>query len=348
MNDKRKKTDPLEPRKQIDDAELEEKLRPARLEEFVGQATLKEKFSVYIEAARQRGEALDHALLYGPPGLGKTTLAHIIANEMGTNIRVSAGPAIERPGDLVGLLTGLSQGDILFIDEVHRLPKAVEEYLYAAMEDFALDIIIDKGPAARTVRLTLPHFTLVCATTRAGLITAPLRSRFGVVERLDYYPPDELFLIVERSARILEIEADDEGSREIAERSRGTPRIANRLLRRVRDFAQVKADGVITAVEARNALDMLQIDNLGLDEMDRRILSTIIDKYNGGPVGLGTIAAVIGEDEGTIESVYEPYLLQLGFIDRTPKGRKATRGAYEHLKGEFPQKTQGELFDGGE
>ncbi len=336
-------SDYLEPRKQIDDAELEEKLRPARLEEFVGQATLKEKLSIYIEAARQRGEALDHVLFYGPPGLGKTTLAYIIANEMGTEIRVSAGPALERPGDLVGLLTGLKAADVLFIDEVHRLPRTVEEYLYAAMEDYKLDIVIDKGPAARTVSLAIPRFTLIAATTRAGLITAPLRSRFGVVERLDYYPSEELQDIVERSARILGIESDHNGSSEIAKRSRGTPRIANRLLRRVRDYAQVKADGVITEVEARNALDMLEIDHLGLDDMDRRILLTIIEKYDGGPVGLGTIAAAIGEDEGTIEAVYEPYLLQLGFLDRTPRGRRATRGAYQHLGKKHSKEG---LFDG--
>jgi len=337
--------DELEPRKQSSDFEIEEKLRPARLPEFIGQEQLKEKLGIYIEAARQRGDALDHVLFYGPPGLGKTTLAHIIAGEMESEIKVSAGPAIERPGDLVGLLTSLQPKDVLFIDEIHRLPRAVEEYLYAAMEDFSLDIVIDKGPAARTVRLTLPGFTLVAATTRAGLITSPLRSRFGVVERLDYYPADELFEIVKRSSRILGIEASDDGAWEIANRSRGTPRIANRLLRRVRDFAQVKSDGRIDGDEARSALDLLQIDNLGLDEMDRRILLTIIDKYDGGPVGLGTIAAALGEDEGTIESVYEPYLLQLGFLNRTPKGRKVTRGGYKHLKGKYPNTKEGELFD---
>ncbi len=335
----------LEPKKQIDETEFEERLRPSKLSEFIGQSALKEKLGIFLEAATGRKEALDHSLFYGPPGLGKTTLAHIIAFEMGYEIRVSTGPSLERPGDLVGLLTSLSHGDILFIDEIHRLPRAVEEYLYSAMEDFSLDIVIDKGPAARTVNLKLPYFTLVGATTRAGMITAPLRSRFGIVERLDYYPPEELFHIVTRSARILNIPTEDEGAAEISGRSRGTPRIANRLLRRVRDFAQVKGDGVITTTLAKSALDILRIDKLGLDEMDRRILSTIIDKYSGGPVGLSTIAAVIGEDEGTIESVYEPYLLQLGFIDRTPKGRRTTHLAYKHLKGELPpEKAGSELF----
>lgn len=338
----------LEPTRQPTESEFEEKLRPSKLGEFVGQAALKEKLSVYIEAAKQRGddgEALDHVLFYGPPGLGKTTLAHIIANEMGTQFRASAGPVLERPGDLVGLLTSLGKADIIFIDEIHRLPRNVEEYLYSAMEDFALDIVIDKGPAARTVNLQLPRFTLVGATTRAGLITAPLRSRFGIVERLDYYPPEELLHIVLRSARILGIETDKEGAIEISKRSRGTPRIANRLLRRIRDFAEVKGDGIISGDLSRDSLDILQIDHLGLDDMDRRILSTIIEKYSGGPVGLSTIAAVIGEDEGTIESVYEPYLLQLGFIDRTPRGRKATAGAYKHLGIKPAAESEGGLFD---
>lgn len=340
-------SDYLEPTRQPTDSEFEEKLRPAKLEEFVGQATLKEKLSVYVKAAKNRGtdgEALDHVLFYGPPGLGKTTLAHIIASEMESEFRASAGPVLERPGDLVGLLTSLGKADIIFIDEIHRLPRNVEEYLYSAMEDFALDIVIDKGPAARTVNLQLPRFTLVGATTRAGLITSPLRSRFGIVERLDYYPPQDLFKIVLRSARILGVETDEEGAIEISKRSRGTPRIANRLLRRIRDFAEVKGEGIIDGDLARDSLDILQIDHLGLDDMDRRILSTIIEKYSGGPVGLSTIAAVIGEDEGTIESVYEPYLLQLGFIDRTPRGRKATAGAYKHL-GIKPARDEGGLFD---
>ncbi len=338
----------LEPTRQVTDSEFEEKLRPAMLGEFVGQAALKEKLSVYVEAAKRRGtdgEALDHVLFYGPPGLGKTTLAHIIANEMGSEFRASAGPVLERPGDLVGLLTSLGKADVIFIDEIHRLPRNVEEYLYSAMEDFSLDIVIDKGPAARTVNLQLPRFTLVGATTRAGLITAPLRSRFGIVERLDYYPPEELLHIVMRSARILGIATEEEGAMEISRRSRGTPRIANRLLRRIRDFAEVKGDGRISGDLARDSLDILQIDHLGLDDMDRRILSTIIEKYSGGPVGLSTIAAVIGEDEGTIESVYEPYLLQLGFIDRTPRGRKATAGAYKHLGLKLIAENEGGLFD---
>jgi Holliday junction DNA helicase RuvB len=338
----------LEPTRQAIDSEFEERLRPERLEDFVGQTALKEKLSVYIEAARRRGkdgEALDHVLFYGPPGLGKTTLAHIIAKEMGTEFRASAGPVLERPGDLVGLLTSLGKADVIFIDEIHRLPRNVEEYLYSAMEDFALDIVIDKGPAARTVNLKLPRFTLVGATTRAGMITAPLRSRFGIVERLDYYPPKELFHIVRRSARILGIDTDEDGALEISRRSRGTPRIANRLLRRIRDFAEVKGDGKISGDLAVKSLDILQIDHLGLDDMDRRILSTIIEKYSGGPVGLSTISAVIGEDEGTIESVYEPYLLQLGFIDRTPRGRRATVGAYRHLGLKPPLDNEGSLFD---
>ncbi|HHS49756.1 MAG TPA: Holliday junction branch migration DNA helicase RuvB [candidate division Zixibacteria bacterium] len=335
----------LRPDHVADDNDFEETLRPSRLTEFVGQEAIKRKLAIYIKAAKQRSEALDHTLLYGPPGLGKTTLAHIIANEMEAEIRVSAGPVLERPGDLVGLLTGLNAGDVLFIDEIHRLPRAVEEYLYSAMEDYSLDIIIDKGPAARTISLALPKFTLVGATTRAGLITAPLRSRFGVVERMDYYPPEELFRIVQRSARILAIETDSHGAQEIARRSRGTPRIANRLLRRVRDYAQVEGSGIITEDIANAFLDLLLIDELGLDEMDRRILSTIIEKYDGGPVGIGTIAAVLGEDEGTIESIYEPFLMQLGFIDRTPRGRRATRGAYKHMKCNFSPESGG-LFDG--
>lgn len=306
-------------------------LRPKNFKEFVGQEKITSNLKVFVQAAKERGEALDHVLFYGPPGLGKTTLAHLLSNELGVQIRTATGPALERPGDLAGILTNLQKRDVLFIDEIHRLSTVVEEYLYPAMEDFCLDIIIDRGPHARSIRLDLPPFTLVGATTRAGLITSPMRGRFGVVSRLDYYQPEELAQILTRSARLLQVDADREGILEIAKRSRGTPRVANRLLRRVRDFTQVESDGKIHKEIAEKSLDRLDVDCYGLDEMDKRLLSVIIEKFQGGPVGLSTLAVAVGEDSGTIEEIYEPYLIQEGFLKRTQRGREATSIAYQLL-----------------
>lgn len=313
------------------DDRLDQAMRPRSLKEVIGQAGVRENLAILIAAARQRSEPLDHVLFYGPPGLGKTTLAHVLANEMGVNIKITAGPAVERPGDLAAILTNLHAGDVLFIDEIHRLGRVVEEVLYPAMEDFALDIIIGKGPSARSIRLKLPRFTVIGATTRLALVSAPLRARFGAVYRLDYYDLAAMQEVIARAARILNVRIEESGVIEIARRARGTPRVGLRLLRRVRDFAQVRADGVITGAVAAEALNLLNVDQLGLDEVDRRVLSTIIEKYDGGPVGLSTIAASISEEPDTIMDVVEPYLLQLGFLERTPQGRVATRQAYEHL-----------------
>lgn len=323
---------------QNDDVDIENNLRPKLLADYLGQEKAKEQLSIFIEAAKNRNEPLDHVLLYGPPGLGKTTLASIIASEMGVNLRITSGPAIERAGDLAAILTNLNENDVLFIDEIHRINRSVEEVLYPAMEDYCIDIIIGKGPSARSIRLDLPKFTLIGATTRAGMLTNPLRDRFGVICKLDYYTVDELTQIVIRSAKILGAEIEHRGAVEIARRSRGTPRIANRLLKRVRDYAQVRADGNITSEVADQALEMIGVDSLGLDYVDEKLLLTIINKFKGGPVGLDTLAASIGEDRNTIEDVYEPYLLQLGFINRSPRGRIAMPNSYKHLNINYTQK----------
>ncbi|MDY6103630.1 MAG: Holliday junction branch migration DNA helicase RuvB [Acetatifactor sp.] len=314
-----------------EDEKIEGSLRPQTLDDYIGQSKIKENLRVYIEAARQRGDALDHVLFYGPPGLGKTTLAGIIANEMGTHLKVTSGPAIEKPGEMAAILNNLEEGDLLFVDEIHRLNRQVEEVLYPAMEDYCIDIMIGKGSAARSVRLELPKFTLVGATTRAGLLTAPLRDRFGMIHHLEFYSVEELQHIIMHSARILDVEIDRNGALEMARRSRGTPRLANRILKRVRDFAQVKYDGVITEEVARVALDLMDVDKLGLDHIDRNLLLTMIQKFDGGPVGLDTLAAAIGEDAGTIEDVYEPYLIKNGLINRTPRGRVVTDTCYHHF-----------------
>ena len=314
-----------------EDIKIEGSLRPQTLDDYIGQSKVKENLKIYIEAAKQRHDALDHVLFYGPPGLGKTTLAGIIANEMGVHMKVTSGPAIEKPGEMAAILNNLQEGDLLFVDEIHRLNRQVEEVLYPAMEDYAIDIMIGKGATARSIRLDLPHFTLVGATTRAGLLTAPLRDRFGVIHRLEFYSVEELKLIIQHSAVILEVQIDEEGAMELARRSRGTPRLANRMLKRVRDFAQVKYDGVITKDIANTALDLMDVDKMGLDHIDRNILCTLIEKFKGGPVGLDTLAAAIGEDAGTIEDVYEPYLIKNGFLNRTPRGRVVTERAYHHF-----------------
>ena len=326
------------------DDRADHNLRPQKLDEMIGQDQVKENLAILISAAHKRKEALDHVLFYGPPGLGKTTLAHVVANEMGVNIKVTSGPAIERAGDLAAILTNLREGDILFIDEVHRLGRIVEEVLYPAMEEFALDIVIGKGPSARSIRLKLPRFTVIGATTRLALITAPLRARFGAVYRLDYYDLPAMQKVVTRAGRILDVHVEQNGVEEIARRSRGTPRVALRLLRRVRDYAQVRADGSVTSRIAMEALDLLQVDALGLDDVDRRVLKTIIEKYSGGPVGLNTIAASISEEQDTIMDVVEPYLLQLGFLDRTPQGRVATKSAYDHLGMPYQEGVQPKLI----
>jgi Holliday junction DNA helicase RuvB len=328
----------------ISDDRLDQALRPKQLSDLIGQERIKENLAILIAAARQRSEPLDHVLFYGPPGLGKTTLAHVLANEMGVNIKITSGPAIERPGDLAAILTNLRAGDVLFIDEVHRLGRAIEEVLYPAMEDFALDIVIGKGPSARSIRLKLPHFTMIGATTRLALVTAPLRARFGAVYRLNFYDLPAMQAIVQRAARVLGVEVEPEGVDEIALRGRGTPRVALRVLRRVRDYAEVRAEGVITRMVAQQALDLLEIDSLGLDEIDRRVLRTVIENYRGGPVGLSTIAASISEEPDTIMDVVEPYLLQLGFLERTPQGRQATRRAYDHLGLAYPKDEQPRLL----